>query len=220
MTPAKVATALLGAASLAWALAGAASAEAQTSSTPPPATPSVHKAQASKSPPGPTSPAKSARKPSHPKAADKPSRHHAAKAKSPSGVLALAGCYGQFIAWRDELSTLMLQANSYTPWPDDRIRFDRMERAFAAGVQRDRKLVLTLQPSFREGDLPPDIRTAFRAGLKTASAAFAADGYKHTQIMVVGQPDLSPQQRMAQFEANADEVFMPLAGPCERLAGG
>jgi len=36
---------------------------------------------------------------------------------------------------------------------------------------------------------------------------------------VVGQPDLSPQQRMAQLEANADEVFAPIASPCERLAG-
>ena len=215
MAPAKVATALLAAASLAWALAGAAPAEAQGSSAP-----SVHKARSGKPPAGPSASPQSARKPTHPKSADKPSRHHRTKAKAPSGVLALAGCYGHFIAWRDELSTLMLQANSYTPWPDDRIRFDRMERAFAAGVQRDRKLALTLQPTFREDDFPPDVRTAFRAGLKTASAAFAADGYKHTQIMVIGQPDLSPRQRMAQLEANADQVFAPLAAPCERLAGG
>ena len=204
----KAATVLLGAASLSGALASAAPAEPQS----PPAASSVHKPQNSKPP------ARSEQK-HHSKAGGKSSRHHGPRAKVPSGALALAGCYGQFIAWRDELSTLMLQANSYTPWPDDRVRFDRMERAFAGGVQRDRHLALTLQPSFREADFPPDIRAAFRAGLKTASAAFAADGYRHTQIMVVGQPDLSPQQRMAQLEANADQVFAPLAAPCERLAG-
>ena len=214
MASAKVAAALLAAASLAWALAGAAPVEAQSSPTPP-----AHKTPSIKPPTGPSAPPKSARKPPHPTPGDKPSPHHGVKAKAPPGVLALAGCYGQFIGWRDELSTLMLQANSYTPWPDDRIRFDRMERAFAAGVQRDRKLVLTLQPAFREDDFPPDIRRAFRTGLKAASTAFAADGYKHTQIMVIGQPDLSAQQRMAQLEANADQVFASLAAPCERLAG-
>ena len=136
-----------------------------------------------------------------------------------SGVLGRANCYGRFIAWRDELSALMLQANSYTPWPDDRIRFDRMERAFADGVRQDRKLALVLQPTFREADFPPDIRRAFRAGLQTATAAFANDDYRHTQIMVVGQADLSPRQRMAQLEANADQAFAALAAPCERLTG-
>jgi len=113
----------------------------------------------------------------------------------------------------------MLQANSYTPWPDDRIRFDRMERAFAAGARQDRGLTLTLQPTFRESDFPRDVRRAFGAGLKSASAAFADNDYRHTQILVVGQPDLTPQQRMAQLEANADQAFAPLASPCERLIG-
>jgi len=113
----------------------------------------------------------------------------------------------------------MLQANSYTPWPDDPIRFDRMERAFAAGALRDRKLVLTLRPTFRESDFPPDVRKAFQGGLRSASEAFAANDYRHTQLLVVGDPDLSPRQRMAQLEANTDQAFAPLAAPCERLIG-
>jgi len=158
----------------------------------------------------------------HRAAAHRKAGHHARPAVAApvgTGVRGLAGCYGRFIAWRDELSALMLQANSYTPWPDDRIRFDRMERALAATALRDRKLVLTLQPTFREADFPPDMRRAFRAGLKTASSAFADSDYRHTQITVLGQPDLSPRQRMAQLEANADQAFAPLATPCEQLAG-
>jgi len=156
-------------------------------------------------------------------------RAHALAARRPVGirkakaggssVLALAGCYGRFIAWRDELAALMLQANSYTPWPEDKTRFDRVEQAFAASALRDRKLTLTLQPVFREADFPPDIRAAFQAGSKTGSAAFAANTYRHTQLMVIGQPDLSPRQRMAQLEANADEVFAAPAAACERLTG-
>ena len=146
-------------------------------------------------------------------------RKDAKPARAGLSVLVLAGCYGRFIAWRDELSGLMLQANSYTPWPDDRIRFDRMERAFAAGARRDRNLVLTLQPAFHEEDFPPDIRVAFRAGLKESEGAFADNGYRHTQIVVVGQTGLSPEQRMAQLEANADQALAPLATPCEHVIG-
>jgi len=216
MAPDKVVTALLGAASIALALVCAAPVEAQSSSvTPSSLKPHTIRKPSLKPTAGSHPSAKPAQKPSRPKGADKPSPHNGSKVKAPT----LAGCYGRFIAWRDELSALMLQANSYTPWPDDRIRFDRMERAFAAGVRKDRNLVLTLQPAFREDDFPADIRAAFRAGLKTGSAAFAADGYRRIQIIVVGQPDLSPQQRMAQLEANADEVFAPIASPCERLAG-
>ena len=221
MAPAKVVTTLLSAAGMALTLAFAGPVEAQSSSvTPSNLKPHTTHAPALKPVAGSRPSATSAPKPSRPKGADKSSRHNGSKAKAPSSALALGGCYGRFIAWRDELSTLMLQANSYTPWPDDRIRFDRMERAFAAGVRKDRNLVLTLQPAFREDDFPADIRAAFRAGLKTGSAAFTADGYRHAQIVVVGQPDLSPQQRMAELEANADEAFAPLASPCERLAGG
>ena len=148
--------------------------------------------------------------------------HHTGAGKAApvgSGLTGLAGCYGRFIAWRDELSALMLQASSYTPWPDDRIRFDRMERAFSAGAKRYRRLDLVLQPTFSEADFPPDVRQAFQAGVRAASAAFADGGYRHTQILVVGQPDLSPRQRMAQLEANADQVFAPLSAPCDHLAG-
>jgi hypothetical protein len=135
------------------------------------------------------------------------------------GVTALADCYGRFIAWRDELSNLMLQANSYTPWPDDQVRFDRMERAFGDGARKDRNLVLTLQPSFREADFPRDVRSAFRAGLKTGSTTFAAGGYRYTQLTVLGRAGLSPRQRMAELEANADQAFAPLSASCERLTG-
>jgi hypothetical protein len=148
--------------------------------------------------------------------------HHRGRGKTASlgsGVVGLAGCYGRYIAWRDELSGLMLQANSYTPSPDDGVRFDRMERAFAAGARQDRNLVLTLQPSFQESDFPRDIRRAFRAGMTSASNAFADKGYRNTQSAVIGQPGLTPQQRLAQMEANADQAFAPLAVPCEQLTG-
>jgi len=138
--------------------------------------------------------------------------------KASSGVLAFASCYGRFIGWRDELSGLMLQSNSYTPWSWDRARFDRMENAFAVSAKRDRNLVLTLQPTFKEADFPPDVRAAFRAGFKTARDRFAAAGYRHTQVLVLGLPDLSPPQRMAQLEANADQAFAPLVAACERAA--
>jgi len=163
-----------------------------------------------------------ARKPSHSKASVKSRAGRlraTAGAPSRSEGVALADCYGRFIGWRDQLAALMLQANSYTPWPDDKIRFDRLERAFAAGVMRERKLVLTLQPTFKESDFPADIRGAFRTGLKRSAALFADNAYQHTQILVIGQPELSPLERMAQLEANADQAFTPLAGPCERLIG-
>ena len=147
----------------------------------------------------------------------KAARHHAS-AKRPArrgdGVLLLADCFGRFIAWRDEMSSLMLQANSYTPTADDRSRFDRMEQAFADGVLRERNLVLTMQPAFREADFPADIRKAFRAGLKTGSAAFAANAYRNSQIAVLGQDGLTPPMRMTQLEANADAVFGPLSASC------
>jgi len=136
------------------------------------------------------------------------------------GVKGLAGCYGRYIGWRDQLAALMLQSNSYTPWPDDKIRFDQIERAFAAGALQDRKLVLTLEPVFKESDFPPDVRGAFRAGLAASQAVFAQSDYQHTQVLVIGQPDLSPRERMAQLEANADQAFAPLAAPCERITGG
>ena len=156
------------------------------------------------------------------KTAGKPTRHHALQPRrralagpAQSGVLAAAGCYGRFIGWRDELAGLMLQAGSYTPWPDDRIRFDGAERTFAASAKRERNLTLTLQPSFKESDFPADVRAAFRAGIKLSTDRFAEGGYRHTQIMVIGQPGLSPAGRMAQLEANTDEAFAPLAAPCE-----
>ena len=121
--------------------------------------------------------------PAAPKKSARSAHHHVRTAKAPgsSSVLLLSSCYGGFIAWRDELSGLMLQANSYTPWPNDRSRFDRMEHAFAEGVRRRRRVVLTLQPTFREADFPPDIRGAFQTGLKTATATFAGDVYRRTQ---------------------------------------
>jgi hypothetical protein len=159
-----------------------------------------------------------------PKRPTKPAPHHATRAQgratassASSGVLAFAGCYGQFIGWRDELSGLMLQANSYTPWPEDRARFDRIEQAFAASAKGDRNLVLTLRPAFKEADFPSDVRAAFRAGLKAAAGRFSAGDYRHHQILVLGQPELSPAARMAQLEANTDEAFAPLAASCERL---
>ena len=154
----------------------------------------------------------------HPVSAKSASKVPAHKSAPTAGVLVLAACYGRFIGWRDELSGLMLQSNSYTPWPLDRARFDRIENAFAASAKRDRKLVLTLQPVFKEADFPADVRTAFRAGFKTAKDRFAEGGYRHTQVLVLGQPDLSPAQRMAQLEANADEAFAPMVASCERLA--
>jgi hypothetical protein len=154
----------------------------------------------------------------HPVSAKSASKVQAHKSAPTAGVLVFAGCYGRFIGWRDELSGLMMQSNSYTPWPLDRARFDRIENAFAASAKRDRKLVLTLQPVFKEADFPADVRTAFRAGFKTATDRFAEGGYRHTQVLVLGQPDLSPAQRMAQLEANADEAFAPMVASCERLA--
>ncbi len=166
-----------------------------------------------------TAPAVAPHKPPLAKPAIKPAPRRFARSLRPaaSGVLAFAGCYGRFIGWRDELSSLMLQTNSYTPWPGDRLRFDHMEQGFAASAKRDRKLTLTLQPVFKEADFPADIRRAFRAGLKTASDRFSEAGYRRVQIMVLGEPDLSPRARMAQLEANADEAFAPMAAPCERL---
>ena len=152
--------------------------------------------------------------------APRPKPRRAAKPapKAAAGVLAFAGCYGRFIGWRDELSSLMLQSNSYTPWPLDRARFDRIENAFAASAQRDRHLALILQPSFKEADFPADVRAAFRAGLKTAASRFAEAGYRHSQLDVLGAVDLTPVQRMSQLEMNADQAFAPLSASCERLA--
>jgi len=147
--------------------------------------------------------------------------HHLGAAPSRAArahVVKLAGCYGRFIAWRDELSTLMLESSSYTPWPTDKTRFDRVEAAFSDGAKRRLQLVIKLEPSFREIDLPPDIRAAFRAGLKTSAGAFAAPRYRNTQLTVIEQLDLSPRRRMAQLEANADEAFEPVAAPCESAA--
>jgi len=149
--------------------------------------------------------------------AHKAAVHHrrTSRARSRGGVLVLANCYGRFIAWRDELAGLMQLANSYTPSPEDRNRFDRMEQAFAAGARRDRKLTLTLQPTFREADFPVDIRIAFRAGLNASSAAFIDKVYRDKQSDVISQAGPSPRQRMARLEANADEAFAPLAASCE-----
>ena len=136
------------------------------------------------------------------------------RAKDP--VIVLANCYGRFIAWRDELAALMLQSDSYTPWPDDKIRFDKLEQAFSESAKRNRGLVLKLTPVFRETDFPADMRAAFRAGLSESGTVFVSNDYRRTQIMVIGQRDLSPRQRMAQLEANADGAFAHLSAPCAR----
>ena len=94
-------------------------------------------------------------------------RHHiqtASAGRRGNGVLALARCYGGFIAWRDELAGLMLQASSYTAQPDDQIRFDRMERSFIAGAKRERNLVLTLQPTFQKPISRPIFVQRFERG--------------------------------------------------------
>ena len=149
-------------------------------------------------------------------------RHHRIHTPAPAAATArvtqLAQCYGRFIAWRDELSSLMQASGSYTPAPDAPARFDHIEASFIDSTRADMRLVLHLRPTFAEADFPPDVRQAFQAGLKEAAALYASSDYQVRRKAVMDQADLAPIPRMASLEAIADASFKPLGEPCDQLA--
>ena len=144
-------------------------------------------------------------------------RRHDAPAASPR-VTQLARCYGRFIAWRDELSSLMEASGSYTPSPDAPTRFDHLEASFVDAARADMRLELHLRPTFAETDFPDDVRAAFQGGLAEAAALYKADDYLAQRKALLDQKDLAPIPRMAALESNADARFKPLGEPCDQLA--
>ena len=132
-------------------------------------------------------------------------------------VLAIARCYGRFIAWRDELSSAMLETGA-PPSLDAPVRFNRVETAFSALALRDRQLTLRLQPTFKETDFPVDIREAFRTGLKEAGQRFAARAYRTERTDILASAGQTPNSRMSAAEYQSDAAFADLGGPCDRFA--
>ena len=135
---------------------------------------------------------------------------------SSNPLLAIGRCYGRFIAWRDELSSAMIETGT-PPSPSAPARFEQIETAFAALVQRDRNLTLRLQPTFKESDFPTDVRDAFRVGLNETSARFAVDAYKTERMRIFAETSQTPNARMSDMEAHADAAFDDLGRPCDRF---
>jgi hypothetical protein len=132
-------------------------------------------------------------------------------------VLALSRCYGRFIAWRDELSSAMIETGT-PPSASAPARFNRVETAFAALTLRDRKLTLRLQPAFHESDFPADMRQAFRVGLAEAGQVFQAPAYRSEHMRIFAEADAATGQRMGDLETQTDAAFEDLGRPCDRLA--
>jgi len=97
-------------------------------------------------------------------------------------------------------------------------RFDLVERAFANSVLAQRKVKLRLTPTFAEGDLPPDIRDGFRLGMKEVEARFSTGQFQKQQTAVVVDKTTTKSMKMGQLEANIDDAFGDLGGPCDQLA--
>jgi hypothetical protein len=156
-------------------------------------------------------------------AAPRHTRHHADhrtldQQAAASPTLALARCYGRFIAWRDELLDLMQQSGSYTDAAGATGRFDKLETQFIAVARHERGLSLRLKPTFAEKDFPPDLRAAFRTGLKESAARFRDGPYRSEQVDIIGETKVAPFLRMHDLESKADEAFEDLGAPCDRLA--